>query len=43
MSERLLDVACTKCSLHESAFTVKVASRGAEKPRILFVGEAPGN
>jgi len=42
MSERLLDVACTKCPLHLSAFTVKVASRGSEKPRILFVGEAPG-
>lgn len=42
MSDRLLDVACTKCHLHYDAIHVKVASRGSEKPFILFVGEAPG-
>src|SRR3990167_3227437 len=33
---------CTLCRLHETCRTVKVASRGSEKPMVLFVGEAPG-
>ena len=42
MRDRLIDVACTKCKLYRDAITVKVSSRGAERPLILFVAEAPG-
>lgn len=42
MTERLIESACTRCNLHRDAITVKVSSRGSEKPLILFVGEAPG-
>lgn len=34
---------CTRCHLHKTAKTVKVESRGSDKPIILCVGEAPGN
>jgi uracil-DNA glycosylase family 4 len=32
---------CTKCALHLGATTVKVPSRGSDRPLVLFVGEAP--
>ena len=32
---------CTKCSLHKTATTVKVESRGSIDPIIMFVGVAP--
>lgn len=36
------ELCCTRCDLHKYATTVKVESRGAEHPLILFVAEAPG-
>jgi uracil-DNA glycosylase family 4 len=39
---RFIDAVCDKCALHLDAINVKVASRGNQKPYILFVGEAPG-
>lgn len=32
---------CKKCRLHENA-TNKVIIRGSERPKVLFIGEAPG-
>ncbi len=32
---------CKKCPLHENA-TNKVIIRGSERPKVLFIGEAPG-
>lgn len=36
------DARCTRCELHLGATNVKVRSKGAEDPVVLFVGEAPG-
>lgn len=32
---------CKRCQLHENA-TNKVIMRGSEKPKVVFIGEAPG-
>lgn len=39
---RSAQVSCTRCHLHKSARTVCVPPRGAARPIVLFVGEAPG-
>lgn len=35
-------MSCTLCRLHSTCKSVKVDSRGADNPRVLFVGQAPG-
>lgn len=39
ITENILE--CKRCQLHENA-TNKVIMRGSEKPKVLFIGEAPG-
>lgn len=39
LKQKILD--CQRCALHETV-TNKVISKGSEKPKVVFIGEAPG-
>lgn len=35
-------LSCTKCRLHKTCRSIQIDGRGAEKPEVMFVGQAPG-
>jgi len=35
-------MSCTKCRLSQTCKSVKIEARGSDHPRVLFVGQAPG-
>ncbi len=35
-------MSCTKCRLHQTCRSVQIPGRGADQPKYLFVGQAPG-